>query len=198
MTDKIALFDMDGTLFDHDGALRRDMLAICSPYEIHHYEIKTCNFHDLGDIPHMRKRIDFIRERVGWWKNLHILQTGLDIYHAAKNIGFFCKILTKGPSSKPQAWTEKVECIHKYFGQSMPVDIVGADKGGTYGRVLVDDYPDYVEKWLKNRPRGLVIMPDQPYNKHYTHPNLIRYNGDNLDEIKQALTAAFDRNREEH
>ncbi len=39
---------------------------------------------------------------------------------------------------------EKVQCIHDHFGEEMPIDIVGKDKSGVYGRVLVDDYPDYM------------------------------------------------------
>lgn len=62
---KIALIDMDGVLFDHDGALRRDMLAIASPQEKVFLE-KVENFHDLEDQEHYANRIELIRKQPGW------------------------------------------------------------------------------------------------------------------------------------
>tara|TARA_Y100000310_G_C20512920_1_gene729762 strand:+ start:436 stop:588 length:153 start_codon:yes stop_codon:yes gene_type:complete len=44
------------------------------------------------------------------------------------------------------------------------------DKGIVYGKVLVDDYPCYIKRWLENRPRGLVIMPAHSYNRDFEHP----------------------------
>ena len=124
---------------------------------------------------------------------------GWDIYQVAVKIGFCCKILTKGPRSKSRAWAEKVDCIDKHFGPEMPIDIVGEDKAGTYGRVLVDDYPPYLDKWLKHRKRGLAIMPAHNYNEDYTHPNVIRYNGsaESFSLVGLALQAAYDRGPDE-
>jgi|GEM_PF-4745712 len=39
----------------------------------------------------------------------------------------------------------------------------------------------YIERWLTWRPRGLVIMPAQPWNEDFRHSNVLRYNGKNLD-----------------
>lgn len=71
--------------------------------------------------------------------------------------------------------------------------MITRDKSGEYGKVLVDDYPDYIEGWFKWRPRGLVIMPASSSNSEYTHPNLIRYDGSNLEHVKVALQLARDR-----
>lgn len=189
---------MDGALFDHDEALRRDLLAISSPEEIKHFNLHECNLRGLENFQYMKNRINLVHMRPGWWRNLSIYQPGWDIYDVAREIGFCCKILTKGPSSKPQAWTEKVECVYQWFGQDMPIDIVGSHKRGTYGRVLVDDYPDYMVKWLEHRPRGLGIMPVHDYNKDFNHPNVVKYDGDNIDEVRRAMQAAFNRDREQH
>lgn len=80
----------------------------------------------------------------------------------------------------------------------MNIDIVGRDKGGTYGRVLVDDYPKYVKDWLKHRPRGLVIMPAHSYNEGFTHPNVIRHDGTNNNLVRMYLQAAYDRKPSQH
>jgi len=49
------------------------------------------------------------------------------------------------------------------------------DKGLVYGKVLVDDWPPYIERWLTWRPRGLVIMPARRWNATFTHPQVLRY-----------------------
>jgi hypothetical protein len=75
----------------------------------------------------------------------------------------------------------------------MPGDLVtiSSDKSMVYGRVLMDDWPGYVVEWLKARPRGLVIMPDRPWNQGFEHPRMVRYYGDNDGEVFEALKAAF-------
>lgn len=195
----IALFDMDGTLFDHDKALKRDMLKICSPEEIEQHDLESATgFWHLEHLPHMKERITMIRKIPGWWRELERYEPGWDILKIAQEIGFCPKILTKGPKKKPMAWMEKVQCIHDHFGDDMPIDIAGKDKGGVYGRVLVDDYPPYLEDWLTWRKRGLAIMPAHSYNSGFTHSNVIRYTGDNLEEVKCALLGAYQRESKEH
>ena len=95
-------------------------------------------------------------------------------------------ILTQGPRRVPEAWSGKKEWIDANLGD---VDVtITRDKGLVYGKVLVDDYPKYAERWLEHRPRGLVIMPEHKYNKGYSHPNVVRYDGSNLDEVREVLT----------
>jgi hypothetical protein len=53
--------------------------------------------------------------------------------------------------------------------------------------VLVDDYPPYVQRWLAWRPRGRVIMPAHAWNAGFSHPNVLRYAGDNLEEVRMVL-----------
>ena len=71
--------------------------------------------------------------------------------------------------------------------------IITRDKGLVYGKILVDDYPGYVERWLEWRPRGTVIMPANEENKNFSHQNVIRYDGSNLNEIKEAIKSTKER-----
>lgn len=64
-------------------------------------------------------------------------------------------------------------------------------KGLVYGAILVDDWPEYVERWLKHRPRGLVVMPASSNNVGYNHPNVIRYDGSNIDEVRKRMILRF-------
>lgn len=201
MQGRIAHFDMDGTLFDYDGAMRRDLKALAAPEEADYIVLDNeVNLHALEQYPHMKTRMDMIKKVPGWWRNLQKHKPGWDVYEVTKRIGFCCKILTKGPWSKAHAWAEKHECINDHFGHDVEVTMVSGqeDKGNVYGRVLVEDYPPYILSWLQHRKRGLVILIDQPYNKGFEHENVVRYRGNNLDYVTTVLQAAYDRESKQH
>jgi len=54
-------------------------------------------------------------------------------------------ILTQGPKKNPASWSGKKKWIDKNLGQDVDITIT-RDKGLVYGKVLVDDYPGYIEK----------------------------------------------------
>ena len=185
---KIALFDMDGTLADYDGQLFRDLQKIASPDEppIDGFEI-----HKGGG--YLEARRHMITSQVGWWLKLKKFQLGFDILDLCKNIGYEIVVLTKGPSTKYNAWSEKVEWCNKYLKEYIKGVTITNDKGLVYGKVLVDDFPDYIISWLNHRPRGLVIMPAHPFNMFFQHPNVVRYDGTNIEEVKERLLKQFNK-----
>lgn len=187
--EKIALFDMDGTLADYDGQLLKDLKKISSPYEPPITGDK--DIHSIGG--YIESRRHMITSQVGWWLNLKKFQLGFDILELCKEVGFQIVILTKGPSTKFSAWSEKVEWCNKHLKEYIKGVTITNDKGLVYGRVLVDDYPDYITSWLKHRPRGLVIMPAHDFNKNFKHPNVVRYDGTNLDEVRKRLLEQYNR-----
>lgn len=180
--EKIALFDLDGTLTDYFKSLRRDLNAIKSPHEP-----------ELGDIfrneLHIEARRHMITSQVGWWLKLEKFQLGWDILEEVKKLNYKIVVLTKGPTNKYSAWSEKVEWCNKHLSEYIEGVTITHNKGLVYGKLLVDDYPPYVEDWLKWRPRGLVIMPAHEYNKDFRHPNVVRYDGTNMDEVIERLLA---------
>ena len=100
-------------------------------------------------------------------------------------------MLTKGPLSSPNAWSEKVEWCKEHLPDA---DVtISQNKALVYGRVLVDDYPPYFLPWLEHRPRGLVVCVAHPWNAEAAHPNVIRYTGENLDEVRARLRRAWER-----
>ena len=196
MSDKIALFDMDNTLFDYSGALKRDLQELMSPGET--FSIDDSN-------PWIKNRIRLIKRTPGWWRSLPMYNPGWEIYREVKRLSFNIQILTKGPFDLPTSWSEKVDCIQDLCGNDVGINIVnankpgiGIDKAGTYGHVLVDDFGPYVLGWLEHRPRGLVIMPAHDYNEDVTHPNIIRYDGTNIKEVRNALVAVKRRESNQH
>lgn len=186
---KVALFDLDGTLADYDGQLLKDLKKIASPHEPPIDGVK--DIHRVGG--YIEDRRHMITSQVGWWLNLKKFQLGFDILELCKKIGFDNVVLTKGPSTKFSAWSEKVEWSNKHLKDYVKGVTITNDKGLIYGWVLVDDYPDYIKSWLKHRPRGLVIMPAHLYNEDYKHPNVIRYDGTNIEEVKKRLESQFNR-----
>lgn len=186
--DITVLFDLDGTLADHDGKLRKDYELIKSPNDP---PLKS--FDD--DAPsYVKKRIDLIRSQEGWWENLKPLKLGVEILDLARELKFWIAIATKGPSST-NAWSEKKAWVENHIGKiGQEVDLyIVTNKSRLYGRALVDDYFGYLSPWLENRPRGIGIMPAQEWNKDFKHERVVRYNGENIEEVKKALKWAKDR-----
>ena len=183
--DLVALIDMDGTVADFDGAMVRELGRLASPGE-------PPPIGDDGkyiDAPHIRVRRKLIRSQPGFWRSLKPYKPGFDILAVLKELGFRCCVLTKGPHGEPAGWTEKVEWCRKHL-PGMPI-VIAEDKSLVYGRVLVDDWVEYYMGWLAHRPRGLVIAPAQAWNGDEAyHPQVVRYNGDNLYEVRVRLNLA--------
>ena len=184
--DLVALVDMDGTLADYDGAMARDLAKLASPQEPEE---------EIGyDKPHpdyIWERMKAIKARGEWWENLPRFKLGFDVLNILQEFNYYISVLTQGPRENPVAWSHKVKWCFKHIPD---IDItITRNKGLVYGKVLVDDYPEYIQQWLAHRPRGLVIMPTQKWNKDFSHQNVIRYDGNNLSEVRYALSIVKDR-----
>ena len=180
----VALFDMDGTLCDYEKSLLEKLEEFRSPNE----PIWSSPVKD--DAPeYIKRRADMIRHSEEWWTNLPKLQLGWDVLGIAKELGYKIMILTQGPKANPFSWSGKKMWIDKHLGQDVDLTIT-RDKGLVYGRVLVDDFPKYIERWLTWRTRGVVIMPANDSNLNFSHSQVTRYNGSNLEEVRAMLTKA--------
>jgi|SRR5579883_128420 len=185
----IALFDMDGSLADYDGALVRDLELLRSPEEL---AITRENLWQIELREHILARMRLIKAQPGWWLNLDPIPMGMKILALCEQHGFGIHILTKGPKRYALAWDEKVRWCQRHIGPDVDIHLT-SDKGMVYGKLLYDDYPDYMLRWLRHRPRGLGIMPVCPHNQDFTHPNVVRWDGTNLDEVSRAISIAKDR-----
>jgi phosphoglycolate phosphatase-like HAD superfamily hydrolase len=179
--ERIALFDLDGTLCDYDDALLTEMEKLRSPNE---RKLLT-SIHDDAP-PYMKYRADLIRRSEDWWVNIPKLKIGWDILKLVRSMGFRIMILTAGPKSNPNAWSGKKKWIDRHLGSNTDITIT-RDKGLVYGTILVDDYPKYAERWLQWRKNGLVVMPYGSLNRGYSHPQVVRYHGRNLDSVREAI-----------
>ncbi len=189
-SEPIALIDMDGTLADYTGAMRRDLAPLCAPDELPVLEA-AANLHLLEDrAPHWEARMDLIKRQPGWWQTLPRLEQNFEVVGMMRELDFDLHVLTKGPWSKGRAWMEKVEWCQEHIGDA-EVHITGAreGKGMVYGKVLFDDFPPYVESWLRWRPRGLAILPAHPWNEGWSHPNALIWDGTAASraEVREAL-----------
>ena len=185
----IALFDMDGTIADYVSAMKRDMESMRSPEEP---ESDGDNLWDKDAPGHIKARKETIEKKHGWWRELEPISVGMEVMKLAQELGFEIRILTKGPNAVPQAWAEKLEWCQEHLGEETQVTIT-RDKGTVYGRVLVDDFWPFMKGWLKHRKNGLGLMPGDSDNKDVPHPNVTFYDSRNLDEVKELLIRARDR-----
>jgi len=184
--DDIALIDLDGTLCNYDFAMQRDLDSLLSPRE-KRYVIGLHKKHP----PYIVSRMDLIKSNGEWWENLPRFELGFDVLCLLKKYNFYISVLTQGPRSSPSAWSHKVLWCKKQIPE-MDITITRR-KSLVYGKILVDDYIPYIEQWLKSHPRGLVIMPAHEWNQNFVHPNVIRYDGNNLKEIERAVKIAKNR-----
>lgn len=178
--DLIALYDMDGTLFDYEGQLKKDLALLRSPGE------KEIDFNFNNNPEYLENRMKLIKSSESWWENLPPIDAIHEFFAITKELGYRNVILTQGPKNNPSAWSGKKKCIDKHFGYDLDITLT-RDKGLVYGKVLFDDFPDYILKWLKWRKNGLVIMPGNKSNEGFTHQQVIRYDGKNFEEVENAL-----------
>ncbi len=171
----IALFDLDGTLCDFAAGMEKEMKPLEGPGEKWDYQA-----YDQDTEPdYMRARRRLAKSKPGFWSSLPKYKPGFEILSEVVRHGFRIVIFTKAPLGQLGAFTEKAEwCREHLITFQYDLSMV-TDKGLHYGKMLVDDWPPYIEKWLVHRPRGTVIMPDHKYNKDFSHPQVFRY----LDRI---------------
>lgn len=176
----VALVDMDGT--------------ICNYYERLEADVRRILGDDFEKVsPHTRRAIELVaRQREGWYRELEPLPLGFEIVKILKEIGFRLMILTKGNPRTPNAYNEKVEWCVKYIPEAEIT--ITQDKGIVYGKILVDDWVPYVTRWLEHRPRGLVLMPDQKWNRDFTHGQAARIStAKDLEVIRPTLEEIYRR-----
>lgn len=169
MNKPVALIDLDGTLADFDGAMFNALKNLASPGEDCSPEIMD----QLSETPHIKARRRLIKSIPGFWRNLPTLEDGFIVLDILREFNFALNILSKGPNSNPKAWAEKVEWAQRMVPDAAVT--ITEDKSLMYGKILFDDWPGYIEPWLKHRPRGLVIMMDQPWNQDFNHPSVFRW-----------------------
>ena len=185
-SERVALVDMDGTVADYSGQMKADLARVRSPEE---------PWFDLWDPKrpdYIRNRMDLIKSQTNWWYKLPKLQLGFAVYEMLQSMGWNIHILTKGPARTTSAWSEKVRWCQKHLSDDVLVTVT-QDKGLVYGRVLVDDYPEYMLRWLEWRPRGVGIMPISDTNRGFEHERVIIYDGHNDQEVWEALEIAYNR-----
>lgn len=186
---KIALFDLDDTLADYTEGILKSLRALQCDLE---EPLTIENLYRSHRPRWLDERIRVARMTPGWWRGLPANPLGMALFEAAQAIGFEVHILTKGPSSDPNAWKEKVEWCRDRLAGDYKITIT-EDKSTVYGRVLVDDYPPYMLSWLKYRPRGLGIMPRKSYNRDFAHEQVLLCDAENVARAREKMLEAFQR-----
>jgi hypothetical protein len=192
LLEDIALIDMDGTIANYDMGIINGI----EPFLNNEDKEWLKDIHNPNKPKHIKSLSKYIRTRNGFWEELPVIPDGLEIMKQIYKAGFNIHILTKGPFSSLNAWNEKITwCknnLDTYFG-SIGIDYgisITSDKGLVYGKILFDDYVPYCQRWLTWRPRGLVIQLENEHNKEWIHPNVVKFNGKNIDEVCEKIILA--------
>lgn len=185
--DRVALIDLDGTVADFDNEMTARMAKLQAPGEQEY----TGGWGEAPDYIHTRRNL--IKSQPGFWRDLPKIKLGFEVVQLLRGLNFNLHVLTKGPKSTPSAWSEKIQWCQEHLPDALVT--VTQDKSLVYGRVLVDDFPPYFEKWLLVRPRGIVIAVAHPWNVHIKHPNVTIYDGSQeaMAKVVDALKGAYTR-----
>lgn len=124
----------------------------------------------------------------GFWRTLAPRAAGFELLALLRDTGFRVHVLTKGPQDAPQVWADKVAWCRAHLPE-VPV-IVTDDKSRVHGDVLVEDWPAYAQRWQRQWPAGLVIVPAQPWNAALPEGlRCIRDDGSDRRGLRAALQA---------
>jgi 5'-nucleotidase len=182
----IALIDLDNSVADYSKSMNSWLKLLRAPEETFRVD-RTIGYDN--DPAYMSARRKVIQSLPGFWRSLEEIELGFDVVKMLLELDYRLHVLTKGPSSKTStaAFAEKVDWSRQHL-PGVPVTI-SDDKGLVYGKVLLDDWPPYVERWLQWRPRGLVIAVAQSWNTDIESLNerIIRYDGSNREYVKEML-----------
>lgn len=161
--------DMDGSMADYDKAMKEGLLKLMAPGE----ELPDDPFAARREFPHWKHRMKLIKMQTGFWSGLDPVDIGMQLYRMFLHNGFHVSILTKGPSTTPHAWTEKLLWAREHMPEAV-VTVTEDSKSHVEGDVLYDDWPDYVDPWLRADMSRLAIMRTTKYNEGYEHQRLFR------------------------
>lgn len=179
--DAVALIDLDGSTADFDWAMAEELEKLRGPDEPPLGNYRPAPSHIVA-----RQRL--IKKMPGFWRNLPPLQLGFDVVGILRELEFQLVVLSKGPRKNSTAWAEKAEWVIENIPDASIT--ITENKSLTYGRALVDDWPEYYLPWLEVRPRGIVVAVAQSWNEGETHPRVVRYDGTNLKQVRDALSWA--------
>jgi 5'-nucleotidase len=186
---KIALFDMDGTLCDYVSSMKAELEKLRAPGEPLLDPFIEGN---KPDLQFFWDRMNLIKSNENWWANLPRHSLGFDVLELTKELGYHNEVLTQAPKTNPAALAGKLRWILNNLDEDTDFTMT-RNKSRHYGRVLVDDYPGFILPWIEHRPRGLVIMPSNKYNKGFTHEQVMAYNGQNKEQVEKALIEAMNK-----
>lgn len=190
----VALIDLDGTLCNYVDAMLVSLRELTSPDEFFVDPFVVPDGKEKSEsLRYLWARMNLIKSDEFWWANLPKMQLGFDVLGVLQDLGFDCEILTQSPMNNPAALAGKLRWIRKHLGSDMEYTMT-RQKGRHQGAVFVDDYPEYIKLWLAHNKDGLVIMPANKYNKDFSHPQVIRYTGDNKVDVSTALKKVFEKN----
>jgi 5'-nucleotidase len=171
--DRVFLFDMDSSLADFEHSLTEKLAKMMSPIEQQGIDWSQFTPDDSTRPDWLKARERAIKKEPGFWSELPTIEFGMQLFELAGTLNYRRMILTKGPRKNSLAWKEKIDWCMTHIPDVEDLAIC-TDKGLVYGKVLYDDYPPYVMRWLEWRPRGRVLMLDATHNQGFEHPRVFR------------------------
>lgn len=182
------LEDMDGVLFDFEGAVDA-ALALEFPnleradprshfYVYARYEAQN---------PEVADFIKSTQNSQGFFRSLDPLPGAIDQWRALIEAGYTPRICSAPLTDNPHCITEKLEMIDYYFGpHAADAAFIGKNKQDEDGICLIDDRPA-----IKDGRYWQRVAYTQPYNTHES--DCLRIDGWNDPTLLQILAICAER-----
>ena len=194
--DLVALVDMDNSVADYELSMLEGLKLLASEAEIQKYGPVDCwsTIQDASLKRVLKRRKDYVKKRPGFFEGLPVIQTGMDVVALLQRLGYRLMVASKAPVWGDEPWVEKARWCRKHLPEQGIT--LTHDKSLMYGKVLFDDFPEYITAWLEHRPRGHVLMLDGPVNRNFEHSSVFRVmrhnviskaGSDQLNAIKKFL-----------
>lgn len=174
----VALFDLDGTLADLDRQLADDMNRIKGPDEPDF----VAALPGQKSPPHIKARKIMIFNQPDWWEQLPRYQPGWDVLEMVRQAGLQVQIASKPSMDCHDSAAQKLRWVERHLGKV--VTHLSGDKGMIQADLLVDDWVQYVARWLELNPQGRAILPLHSWNQDFRHDRAIHYDGTNADQVR--------------
>ncbi len=156
----VALFDMDGVLFDFDARVEAELTkaGIAIPPRLDFYMTKR-----LSDPTHI-ELIKDLQHSQGFFASLEPIPGSVEAWHYTESLGFHPRICSAPIRNNPWSIKEKLERVEDILGpRAADEAYIGKNKSDCSGAVLFDDRPIIADA---SQADWRHVLFTQEYNRH--------------------------------
>lgn len=167
--------DIDDTLADFNGKLRRIYNKRYLPHRIDRNHFNLCDIDECFDELTAHRLKDIFNEK-GFFSDLKLLPGAFEVVNALIQRNHSIYLVTAPPrranlggakAVNPGAATEKISWIMQKFPKLAQNTVITSHKYLIKADMLIDDNVNNIRGWCQAHPQGIGYLIDQPWNRAY-------------------------------